>query len=881
MNKIIFLLLYFFVFSISHLLYAQEQKTLQDFGVRYTNSIEMDFVKIEPGIFMMGSDEGDIDEEPIHMVKISKPFYMGVFEVTNKQYEEFDPNHKEERGQLGLSKDDDEAVVFVNWHNAVAFTEWLSKKEGLPYRLPTEAEWEYAARAGTTTPYYTGETLPESYLKNQRESWYPDKYRSHPDDIVDLTVGQTSPNHWGLHDIHGNVEEWTLDWYGPYETSGRVNPVGRATGDFKVTRGGSHSTLPFYLRSANRMATLADNENWLIGLRVAIGEMPETQPLPEVFKAELYRMGVKQDSPDLEIGPDSDEPYFEGPRPYIKLQPTERGPFYYHNHQADITELPNGDLLAIWYTTKSETGRYLAQAASRLRYGNDNWEPASIFWNVPDRNDHGNALWWDGDKTVYHLSGMSVAATWGPLAMLMRTSTDNGVTWSDARLINPNHQNRNQVISSMIKTHEGDLIVTADDGTEAEGGTAIHVSKDGGKTWTDPGGTIAGIHASVVQLKDGRLLAIGRGGNINGKMPKSISSDMGKSWEYSASEFPPIRSTQRTVLLRMKEGALFFASFADNRMFKDMDGNEYHGSGLFAAVSYDEGETWPVKKLIAPKSNKSWMVTARNRKFLWTPHTAEPRGYLAGTVAKNGFVHLISSTQHYEFNLKWLETPPEVIKSRELETKSELATVIKMDKLPTTFSNIGRIFFSGNGPEKQRMTIENEKQGKLNTTKEEPAAWIDDSEEGFGAAKTYMGATVEIKMRIKESDLSNLLPGESRSTTRGVDLVAHLGDERFYQISVTKNAIYAFDGIFDAYSMIPIAQNIDNSSEMNIFRIAVGKDGLARIYRNSELIAIRSPAEYRHQQVKGNKPYLLWGATGSVEALIEYVGYDVNGGFGL
>jgi len=869
MNKLISLLLYFFVFSAGHFIYAQEQKPFQDLGLRYTNSLGMDFIKIEPGIFMMGSEEGDIDEKSSHMVEISKPFYIGVFEVTNEQYEKFHPNHQEERGKLGLSKEDDEAVVFVNWHDAVAFTEWLSKKEGLPYRLLTEAEWEYVARAGTTTAYYTGNTLPESYLKNPRESWYPDKDRSSSNDIVDLTVGQTSPNPWGLHDVHGNVEEWTLDWYGPYETSGRVDPVGRATGDFKVTRGGSHSTLPFYLRSANRMATLADNKNWLIGLRVAIGEMPETQPLPEVSKAELYRMGVKQNSPDLEVGPNFDEPYFKGPRHYIKLQPTELGPFYYHNHQADITELPNGDLLTIWYTTKSETGRYLAQAASRLRYGNESWDPASIFWDVPDRNDHGNALFWDGDETVYHLSGMSVAATWGPLAMLMRTSTDNGVTWSDAQLINPNHQNRNQVISSMIKTHQGDLIVTADAVTGGEGGTAIHISKDNGKTWTDSGGTIAGIHASIVQLKDGRLLAFGRGDNINGKMPKSISSDMGKIWEYSASEFPPIASTQRIVLLRMKEGPLFFASFADNMMFENVDGNEYHGSGLFAAVSYDEGETWPVKRLITPTNDNRWMTTARNRKFLWTQHTGEPRGYLAGTVAKNGIVHLISTTQHYEFNLKWLETQPETIKSREIETKSDLATIINMDKLPTTYSNFGRISFSGNGSEKEMISIKQDNFGRLNTMKEKQAIWIDSAEEGFGSAKNYKGATAEIKMRIVESKSSN----------RGVDLVAHLGDgdKRFYHISITEDAIYAFDG----FSMVPIAQNIDNSNEMNIFRIAVGKDGLARIFKNGELLAIRSPAEYRHQQVKGDKPYLLWGATVPIDAEIEHVGYDINGGFGL
>src|ERR1700745_616630 len=100
-----------------------------------------------------------------HPGHISKGFYMGAFEVTNAQYEQFDPAHRSLRGKLGFSKEDNEAVVFVNWHDAHRFCQWLSKKEGKAYRLPTEAEWEFAARAGTTTHFYTGDTLPGMFLK--------------------------------------------------------------------------------------------------------------------------------------------------------------------------------------------------------------------------------------------------------------------------------------------------------------------------------------------------------------------------------------------------------------------------------------------------------------------------------------------------------------------------------------------------------------------------------------------------------------------------------------------------------------------------------------------------------------------------------------------
>jgi len=139
---------------------------------------------------------------------------MSVYEVTNEQYEKFDRLHVHLRGKLGFSIDNEEAVVFVSWHEARAFCDWLSRKEGLPYRLPTEAEWEYACRAGTTTHFHTGDVLPEVYLKNPSNSWYPDPRRGRGrEEVVPLYVGKTPPNPWGLYDTHGNVWEWCLDQY--------------------------------------------------------------------------------------------------------------------------------------------------------------------------------------------------------------------------------------------------------------------------------------------------------------------------------------------------------------------------------------------------------------------------------------------------------------------------------------------------------------------------------------------------------------------------------------------------------------------------------------------------------------------------------------------
>ena len=152
---------------------------------------------IPSGVFVMGSAEGDYDEAPVHEVWVDS-FRMSSCEITNAQYEAFDKGHKRE-----FSAGDNDAVVNVTWEEAEAYCKWLSERTGKNYRLPTEAEWEYACRAGTSTPYYTGNSLPSVMQKEQATNR----------DLkpVDLTVGQTTPNNFGLYDMHGNVEEWCQD----------------------------------------------------------------------------------------------------------------------------------------------------------------------------------------------------------------------------------------------------------------------------------------------------------------------------------------------------------------------------------------------------------------------------------------------------------------------------------------------------------------------------------------------------------------------------------------------------------------------------------------------------------------------------------------------
>ena len=633
-------------------------------------------IEIPAGSFYMGS-EGigeDYDEAPIHKVIISHPFRMGITEVTNAQYEEFCPEHKALRGKNGVSIQDDEAVVNVSFDDAIAYCKWLSKKEGKKYRLPTEAEWEYACRAGTYTLFSTGDGLPSIYLKNQVV------VRNLAS--VSLKVAQTPPNAFGLYDMHGNVEEWCADWYAPYLNKTLLDPQGPLNGLYKVTRGGSHNTPDKYLRSANRMAMIPNDKHSQTGFRIVESSYPlnyyHDLSLIHLNQAKVFQKKWKWKNMD-------NKPFFIQPIPFV-IRPGlgSSTPFYLHNHQPAITWCDNGDLLAIWFSANEENGRGMVVLGSRLRAGHNEWDKASLFFKVPDRNMTGSALFNDGNGTLYHLNGVEASGDWQNLAIIMRKSNNNGATWSTPIIISPEHTKRHQIIAGTIKTNEGWFIQACDAGPEGNDGAAIIVSKDKGKSWYDPwdgsplpnfkegntGSTIAGIHAGIVQLKNGNLIALGRGNNIkngNGilRMPMSISSDFGKIWNYSASELPPIDGGQRLVLMRLREGPLLIVSFTNHPLrtapaergmiFKDRNGKEYKGYGMYAALSFDEGKTWPVKKLLTDGTYHFLNGGAWTGFFEMNKDHAEPRGYLAGIQTPDNVIHIVSSRLHYRFNLAWLK----------------------------------------------------------------------------------------------------------------------------------------------------------------------------------------------------------------------------------
>ena len=299
--------------------------------------MKMDLVLIPAGKFKMGSGESAKDtaaffnktyrenfpadgeggleedffknEHPQHDVSITKPFFMGMHHVTRGQFKQFvaDTAYKTDTEKdkkllawgwdsdkkqfsndkkyswqnTGFKQTDEHPVVNVTWNDAVAFCKWLSKKEGKNYRLPTEAEWEYAYRAGTTTRYPTGDDpkslsrvgeladLTDASARAKIPDW---KYmiRANDNYVFTSPVGKSKPNPFGLYDMHGNAFQWCEDWYGDnyYAASPTDDPSGPDSGTERVIRGGTWNFRPLGARSAERNKTEPDSRNCSAGFRV-------------------------------------------------------------------------------------------------------------------------------------------------------------------------------------------------------------------------------------------------------------------------------------------------------------------------------------------------------------------------------------------------------------------------------------------------------------------------------------------------------------------------------------------------------------------------------------------------------------------------------------
>ena len=241
----------------------------------YINSIGMKFIRVEPGTFLMGITEEQsrrlhFSHLTGHQVTLTKPYLLGVFEVSNREYEQFDPGHAKKRPPYQRGREGaDHPVEGITWREANEFCRWLSAREGRQYRLPTEAEWECACKAGTQTRTYWGDAFWDRNmanvggLKNNIETWAEDNW------TYSSPVGIFPPNQWGLYDMIGNAREWVADWYVPFTTNAVVDPVGSINvGHYRVIKGigWSHRTrhIVSSARDGNNPADLTD----VIGLRV-------------------------------------------------------------------------------------------------------------------------------------------------------------------------------------------------------------------------------------------------------------------------------------------------------------------------------------------------------------------------------------------------------------------------------------------------------------------------------------------------------------------------------------------------------------------------------------------------------------------------------------
>lgn len=297
------------------------------------NTLGMTFVLVPAGQFLMGSDESLealaadypgyerrrlaelVDEAPVHRVRITQPFWLGQHEVTVGQFRKFldasgytpesvadgtggygynasyDPS-KTKRGDAfegrdpryswrnpGFAQDDSHPVLNVTWNDAVALARWLSRQEGQTYRLPTEAEWEYACRAGGTARYGSA-SRPESLLKiantfdadaaRNWPAWQPYALPGRDGYAFTAPVGSFPANAFGLHDMLGNAWEWVADWHDEayYARSQASDPPGPDDGSVRVRRGGSWHSWPLYARCSYRNWNSAETRYTLVGLRL-------------------------------------------------------------------------------------------------------------------------------------------------------------------------------------------------------------------------------------------------------------------------------------------------------------------------------------------------------------------------------------------------------------------------------------------------------------------------------------------------------------------------------------------------------------------------------------------------------------------------------------
>jgi hypothetical protein len=569
-------------------------------GPSFTNSLGLELVRMGPGTFTMGvgtdpklADAGtlDYDEQPAHQVTLTRVFYVLKGKVTQEDYAR--------SGLPGSATD-------ASWDQAAAFCRWLSRREGRRYRLPTEAEWEYAFK-------------------------------------------ETRSGRQGALDMEGR--EWVRDWHGVFPVDSLADPTGPLTGTTKVIREGAHRAS---------LSPDAKNSPWELGAS-GFRVVCVTDPPPKALAGPppFAQAAIKQSIAPALQGPDPRVPYFTV-RFALPIPPENETGLYgpltgldqsvmAHQHSPGFEILPNGDALAIYFSAKDARGTNESDGntrfvQARLRFGAEEWDPPELFMDFKPLNDQSGLLWTEGN-TVRFFGGGRGASPWMPFKMA--TTTNNGATWVATlpHLDAPANDYTAQPIVNAFRAPDGAMYFAMD---AAKDQSFLWRSLDNGVRWHDMGGRTVGRHSTIVPL-DGTvsLLAIGgKSTSINGWSPKSTSHDWGVSWSNGTeSAFPALGGNQRPCLIRLANGHLCFASDSYHRKAEKSPGGWVAGQGCMVGVSTNNGTTWRIRRLPVELPHEA------DRKF-------GTLGYATLRQAPNGVIHLLATMTHpclhYEFNEAWV-----------------------------------------------------------------------------------------------------------------------------------------------------------------------------------------------------------------------------------
>ncbi len=592
--------------------------------VMLPGNVPLEMVWIPPGTFMMGQYANEQDaypnkETPQHRVTLSHGLWMGKYEVTKEQWQAV-MGTAPWSGREYVTGEPKTPAVCVTWDDAQSFAAKVSSLSGRTFRLPTEAEWEWACRAGTATRFYWGDD--PAYDDIDRQAWWRGTAMITEDQHA-RPVGLKPPNPWGLYDMSGNASEWCHDWHSYYAGEPAIDPAGPALAEHRVIRGGSWLTIGGHCRSARRNHDIPSASLVDTGFRVVSGPPVEAQP------------GAPEFTDVFVSGMDGVNTYRI---PAMLLAPDGSVLAFCEARKESIADASPTDMVL----RRSVDGGRTWLPMQVLVHGEGN-EALMNPCAVVDRPANTIILWCISAHKVrpdHHRH-------------LLLTSTDNGQTWSgplDAGQLVTNYDDRFVPgPGAGIQTKTGRLVIPGYVGetreeVEEEYFSCVVYSDDHGKNWTF-GARVPEYsdESQVVELTDGTLMLNVRGNMGKGCRGVALSNNEGQTWsrfywDQALNECPCQASIIRCSAPGNSGKDLLLFANPDNR-------GETYGAvertRMTVRLSYDEGKTWPVKRLIhGGPSSYSTMVRL-------------PDGDI-GLLFEGGEKHRREWVRFVRFSLDWL-----------------------------------------------------------------------------------------------------------------------------------------------------------------------------------------------------------------------------------